>query len=87
MGDCARARNRRYLGGEPDATTAAAPVNPNEQSEPIGDFVFNAQNRAEDIALVLAMGFEVDDDNKPAPENIPTNNEPLFRLGVGGGSP
>ena len=27
--------------------------------------------RAEDIALVRAMGFEVDDNNKPAPGNIP----------------
>jgi len=51
-------------GDEPEATIAAAP---NEQDEPIADFVFNAQNRAEDIALVWAMGFEVDDDNKPAP--------------------
>ena len=29
------------------------------------------------------MGFKVDDDNKPAPENIPADNEPLFRLGGG----
>ena len=28
-------------------------------------------SRAEDIALIRAMGFEVDDDNEPAPENIP----------------
>ena len=43
-------------GGEPDATAttadAAAPVAPNEQNESIADFIFNAQNRAEDIALV-----------------------------------
>ena len=50
-------------------TVAVAPVTPNEQSEPITDFVFNAQNWAEDIALVWAMGFEVDDDNKPGAPN------------------
>jgi hypothetical protein len=65
-------------GGEPEATTAAAPVIPNEANKPIADFVFNAQNRAEDIAL-----FEVDDDNEPAPENIPAPDAALFRLGGG----
>ncbi len=65
-------------GGEPEATMAAAPVTLNEQDEPIADFVFNAQNRAEDIALVRAMSFEVDNDNEPAPENLP-------RPGVGMG--
>ena len=37
----------------------------------IGDKIFFAQNRAEDIACVRAEGFEVDDDNDPAPENVP----------------
>ena len=48
----------------------------NEQGEEIAEFVFNAQNRAEDIALVRNMGFEVDDDNEPAPENVPAANAP-----------
>ena len=26
------------------------------------------------------MGFEVDDDNKPAPENVPPPDAPLFRI-------
>ena len=73
-------------GGEPDATAttadAAAPVTPNEQNESIADFIFNAQNRAEDIALVRAMGFEVDDDNEPAPENIPAPDAPLLEGGA-----
>ncbi len=30
-------------------------------------------SRAEDVALVRNQGLEVDDDNEPAPENIPTN--------------
>ena len=33
--------------------------------------VFNAQNRAEDIANIRGMGLDVDDHNDPAPENIP----------------
>ena len=51
-------------------------------SPDIADFVFNAQNRAEDIALVRDMGFEVDDDNEPAPENVPAVDAPP----VNGGS-
>ncbi len=70
-----------------DAAPAEAPaatVAINEDDEEIADFVFNAQNRAEDIALVRDMGFMVDDNNKPAPENIsadgapPVNGEALF---------
>jgi len=30
---------------------------------------------AEDIARVRALGFDVDDDNEPAPENVPTQEE------------
>ena len=30
---------------------------------------------AEDIARVRALGFDVDDDNDPAPENVPTQEE------------
>ena len=71
----------KICGGKAEATTAAAPVTPNEQNEPIADFVFNAQNWAEDIALIRAMGFKVNDDNEPAPENIPANDGPLSRLG------
>jgi hypothetical protein len=72
-------------GGEPEATATtatAAPVTPTEQNVPITDFIFNAQNRAEDIALVQAMGLEVDDNNEPAPENIPAPNAPLLDLGA-----
>lgn len=29
---------------------------------------------AEDVAHVRALGFEVDDDNDPSPENIPSND-------------
>jgi hypothetical protein len=38
----------------------------------IPTFVCNAGNHAEDIAKVCALGFVVDDDNEPAPENVPT---------------
>jgi hypothetical protein len=54
------------LGSAPSVLTPPAT---NEVSEEIANFVFQAQNRAEDIALVRAMGFEVDDDNEPTPEN------------------
>jgi hypothetical protein len=40
-------------------------------TQTIGDEIFFAQNCAEDIARVRAEGFEVDDDNDPAPENVP----------------
>ncbi len=32
-------------------------------------------NQAKDIGLVENQGIEVDDDNKPAPENIPNDNQ------------
>jgi hypothetical protein len=63
------------------APSVLTPPATNEAGEEIADFVFQAQNRAEDIALVRAMGFEVDDDDEPAPENIPADGEHLFRLG------
>ena len=58
------------------APAAHASIVPNLQpivaaTQTIGDEIFFAQNRAEDIARVRAEGFEVDDDNDPAPENVP----------------
>ncbi len=38
---------------------------------PIPPQVGHAGNRAEDIAEIRGLGFLVDDDNEPAPENIP----------------
>ena len=40
-------------------------------TQTIGNDIFFAQNRPEDIAHVRAEGFEADDDNDPAPENVP----------------
>jgi hypothetical protein len=61
------------LWGEWPAAEAPAAINAiDEQGEEIVDFVFHAQNRVEDIALVQDMGFEVNDGNEPAPKNIPT---------------
>ena len=45
--------------------------------------VFFASNRADDIALVRKQGYDVDDDNKPAPENVPALL-PLFHLTMQG---
>jgi hypothetical protein len=62
-----------------DAAPAEAPaatVAINKDGEEIADFVFNAQNWAEDIALVRGMGFMVNNDNKPAPENVPADSTP-----------
>ena len=42
-----------------------------EEQVEIGEDIFRAGNRAEDIAIVRGQGFEVDDDNEPAPENVP----------------
>ena len=41
----------------------------------IDDNIYFAKNRAEDIARVRNKGFEVDDDNDPAPEKIPAPAE------------
>ena len=64
------------------AEAPAAAVYIDEQGEDIANFFFNAHNQAEDIALVRDMGFEVDDDNEPAPENVPAVDAPF----VNGGS-
>jgi hypothetical protein len=42
-----------------------------EEQVRIGEDIFQAENRAEDIAKVCGQGFEVDDDNDQAPENVP----------------
>ncbi len=62
-----------------DAAPAEAPaatVAIDEDGKEIADFVFNAQNRAEDIALIWDMGFMVDNENKPAPEYVPADGTP-----------
>ena len=53
-----------------------APIVPNlppivDAGMTIGDNIFFAQNRSEDIARVRNQGFAVDDDNDPAPKNVP----------------
>ncbi len=58
------------------AEAPAATVTIDEDGKEIADFVFNARNWAEDIALVWDMGFMVDDDNKPTPENVPADGTP-----------
>ena len=53
-----------------------------KQGEEIADVFFNAQNQAEDIALVRNMGFEVNNDKEPAPENVPAGNAPPVNGGA-----
>ena len=46
------------------------------EKEAIPSEVFHWSGIKEDIALMESMGFQVDDDNAPAPENVPdVNNE------------
>jgi hypothetical protein len=45
------------------------------------DFPPVGGNHSEDIANLCNQGFDVDDDNKPAVENIPTGEEPTTNNG------
>ncbi len=50
-------------------------MNPEARGEIIDDSNFNPTGTwAKDIALVRNQGLEVDDANKPAPQNIPANS-------------
>ena len=42
----------------------------------IDDAIFNLRRTAKDIVMVRNQGFDVDDDNEPVPENIPTGDAP-----------
>jgi hypothetical protein len=62
----------------PNLTTHAI-VNPlpgkNPEGDTVEDYTFTRTgDLREDIAQVRAQGLEVDDDNEPAPENVPTTN-------------
>ena len=50
-----------------------------EDSDEVGaaipDHVFHMGGNEEDIAHIRGLGFTVDDDNEPVPENIPDPNE------------
>ena len=66
---------------EPSATRASTPAPVPGAHEPaegelLDEAVFFSNNTAEDIAIVRNQGLYVDDDNAPAPENIPTANAP-----------
>jgi hypothetical protein len=59
-----------FVNAAPAAAAAAADKLHQDAPEPIDASVFAAGNNAEDIALVLGQGLDVDDDNEPAPENF-----------------
>ena len=44
-----------------------------DKNEAINSVVFSDGSCTEDIAMVCAMGLDIDNDNVPAPENIPEN--------------
>ena len=50
----------------------AAPKPREKEEREIEDAVFHADNCTKYIALVKNQGLLVDDDNEPAPKNIPT---------------
>ena len=55
-----------------DAAPSAAPADDiAKDGVPIDPSIFRLGNHAEDIAIARNQGFHVDDDNDPAPENIP----------------
>ena len=47
----------------------------NDESTNLHEDILWMRNNAEDIALVQAAGFYVDDDNAPLPENIATKEQ------------
>ena len=56
-----------------DATPAQAPNLTEDEGEAIPERVFHLTgSNAEDIMHIRSLGLGVDDDNEPAPENIPT---------------
>ena len=67
-------------------TQAPAPLNAEAREaeedveQELGDDTLHLGNRAEDIAVVRGQGLMVDDDNDPAPENVP--EEPAVQ-GIG----
>ena len=60
------------------SSTVQRSVQPTSPSMRSGDQApTDDRNRAEDIAIVENQGFDVDDDNRPAEENVPTNSGPV----------
>ena len=74
---CSLAGSIRLLANGGDSSTIATsdlasdPTASNERGSSIPDDLFHSSNVAEDIAAVRNLGFLVDNDNDPAPENVP----------------
>ena len=56
-----------------EVADVAAEENP-EGQRLSDDSAFTARNNTEDISLVRAQGLDVNNDNDPAPENIPVDD-------------
>ena len=70
-----------------DTTLAAGATEDNNNNEEtlIPEAVFKAIGaRAEDIHLVCGLGFNVNNDNKPALEKIPTSGAPAESIATNG---
>jgi hypothetical protein len=63
--------------GELEAPAVVSPLAANKAGKEIAVIVFHEHNWAEDITLVQNVGFEVDDNNKPAPQKHPNHRWPL----------
>ncbi len=70
--------------GEAEAAAAANAAGEEPAHESIDESIFHSGNCAKDIALVYAQGLEVDDDNEPAPENVPEETGVCDRSGLVG---
>jgi hypothetical protein len=58
-----------------DADAPPAPSDDVDEGEEVPIDSFQLGNRVEDIAIARHQGFDVDDDNEPAPENVPQAND------------
>ncbi len=65
---------------EEDVTPTIDNEAPTLNNNEIDSSVFRAGNRSEDIEFVRNQGLAVDDDNKPAPENVPDSQVVFSRL-------
>jgi hypothetical protein len=67
-----------------EADGTPAPAVTDDEGQEINSDVFNANDRMDDIARIRAEGFEVDDDNKALPENVPVAGTPPVEVSQDG---
>ena len=65
-----------FVPEQPGSPPAAAAVGDDDEREEVNPAACFATAQAEDILLVRNQGLDVNDDNEPAPENVPTADGP-----------